>query len=337
MKSDRILMAHGGGGKAARDLIKEMLLPGMGCQGAHGMDDGAVLRGMDGFDIVFTTDSYVVKPLFFPGGDIGKLAVCGTVNDLAVMGAEAEYLSCALIIEEGLLRADLERILRSMKDAAAEAEVRIVTGDTKVVERGAADGIYINTAGVGRRRKDISLGIKEISAGDVIVVSGEIGAHGLSVMAKRASMPFSAGIESDCAPLNGMIREAMAACGEIKFMRDMTRGGMAAVLNEIAEDAGLGIEVDEARIPVNRDVAEFSEILGLDPLYMANEGKALFVCAEAGAEKLADALKKNPYGAAAAIVGRVEASRPGKVVLKTLIGGKRLLDMPSGEMLPRIC
>lgn len=337
MKSDRILMAHGGGGKAARELITEILLPGMGCAGSHGMDDGAVLPAVGGADIVFTTDSYVVQPLFFPGGDIGKLAVCGTVNDLAVMGAEAKYLSCAFIIEEGLLRADLERILRSMMSAAEEAGVRIVTGDTKVVERGAADGIFINTAGIGTRTAGVALGIDLIRAGDVIVSSGEIGAHGLAVMAKRASMPFSVGIESDCAPLNGMIREAMAAAGGIKFMRDMTRGGMATVMNEIAEEAGLGIEVDEKSVPINPDVAKFSEILGLDPIYMANEGKALFVCAPEDAEALVGALRRNKYGASAAVVGRVTESNPGKVILKTLIGGKRLLDMPSGEMLPRIC
>ncbi|HOO56966.1 MAG TPA: hydrogenase expression/formation protein HypE [bacterium] len=338
MTLKNIMLSHGAGGKQTHDLIAELFVENFSNIYLDSLDDSAVL-GQEGPDseFVFTTDSYVVKPTFFPGGNIGKLAVCGTVNDLAVMGAVPKYLSCGFIIEDGFLFSDLEKIVVSMKSALDEAGSRIVTGDTKVVEKGAADGIFINTAGVGVRKKGIRPGISSIQEGDVILINGFIGDHGLAVMAERENFPFKTSVTTDCAPLNGLISKLVEAVPGTRFMRDATRGGLATVLNEIASESSLGIRLDEQSIPKRETTAKFCDMLGLDPLYLANEGKVVAVVPGTDLETALAALKSHPYGTDSAVIGRLVGEHPGRVTIKTAIGGSRILDMLTGDPLPRIC
>jgi hydrogenase expression/formation protein HypE len=288
--------------------------------------------------ICFTTDSYVVKPLFFPGSDIGKLAVYGTVNDLAVMGAEPLYISCALIIEEGLERSVLDRVTESMAEACENAGVSLVTGDTKVVESGGADELFINTSGVGLLPEGRELGIEKVSAGDSIIISGTIGDHAIAVLAAREDLGLKmSGLRSDCAPLNHLIRAVLERFGGVRFMRDATRGGLATVLCEIAESARVSVELLEETIPIRDEVRGTCEILGFDPLYLANEGKVVMVADGGIADQVCEALREEELGRDAAVIGRIGADNPGDVALRTAVGGSRLITMLAGDQLPRIC
>lgn len=334
MPEDSILLAHGSGGRRSHDLIRDSIARILGSDQGRGFPDAADLPA-PGARLAFTTDSYVVKPMTFPGGDIGTLAVAGTVNDLAVTGAFPAHLSCGLIIEEGLPLAELERVLTSMRDTADAAGVDVVTGDTKVVRRGEADGLFINTSGVGWYPDPRRLSPGPIVPGDAILVSGTMGDHGAAVMAAREGLKTA--LESDCAPLNGMIDALLTECGGVRFMRDATRGGVATVLNEIAADAEVGIRVDGSLVPVRDGVRGFCEALGLDPLYVANEGKIVVVVDADSSDAALSALRLHPYGSDAALVGRVVSSHPGMVVLDTMVGSGRILDMLSGDQLPRIC
>jgi len=333
----KIELNHGAGGKLMRDLIKGLFIKELENPFLSGMDDAAVFTDMGRDDIVFTTDSYVVSPLFFPGGDIGKLAVCGTVNDLAVSGAKPLYLSAGIIIEEGFELSLLKKIVKSVKEASVKAGVKIVTGDTKVVERGACDKVFINTSGIGPKPKGIKLGLKKIRTGDKIIVTGPIGQHGVSILAAREGLNFQSSVKSDCAPLNGVISRILKYSDEIRFMRDPTRGGVATVLNEIVDEMPLGILLQEDGIPMTGGVRSACELLGMDPLYMANEGRAVVVTSKAGSKKILKALKRHPQGKNASIIGEIVKEQKGRVCIKTKAGGVRLLKMLSGEQLPRIC
>lgn len=287
--------------------------------------------------IAFTTDSYVVKPLFFPGGDIGRLAVCGTVNDLAMVGSGPLGLSAAFIIEEGFPREDLERILSSMREAAREAGVEVITGDTKVVERGAAEGIYINTAGVGIVPEGVDVRSDGSRPGDQVILSGPIGEHEIAVLIARGEFSLRGEVKSDCAPLNRMVERMMESGPAIHTMRDPTRGGMATVLWEVAQASGVGVVIDEEKVPVAPEVKSACDLLGFDPYYLANEGKLVAFCAPERAEEVISRMKSVPCGASAVVIGRVIADHPGRVLLKTRIGGHRVLEPLSGEQFPRIC
>jgi len=330
-----IELAHGGGGLLMHRLIDRVIRPAFGTAADDAAHDGAVLD-IAGARLAFTTDSYVVRPLFFPGGDIGSLAVNGTVNDLAMCGAQPLYLSVGFILEEGLPIALLHRVAASMRTAADAAGVRLVTGDTKVVERGKGDGLYVNTAGVGAVRSGVTLAPHRVRPGDVVLLSGDIGRHGIAVMAAREGFGFEGDIASDCAPLAATVMRLIDAGIALHCLRDPTRGGLATTLVEIAQASGAGIRIDEAAIAISEPVRGACEILGLDPLYVANEGRFVaFVPSHAAADALA-VLRDGPGGASAAIIGRVE---PGgrTVLLDGLLGGTRALDMLSGEQLPRIC
>lgn len=340
---DTISIGHGGGGRLARDLIKNLFAKHLNNPILAPLGDSAVFE-LNGSRLALTTDSYVVKPVFFPGGDIGKLAVCGTVNDLAVAGAMPLYLSCAVIIEEGFPLKDLEAITLSIKDAAHKAGVEVITGDTKVIEKcqsvresESQSNIYINTAGLGIVENSIELGIDKIIVGDKIILSGTLGDHGIAVLSKREGFDFESQIESDCAPLNNIAQDILKS-GSVRFMRDPTRGGLAAVLNEVAEDGGFRIEIAEDSIPVADEVKGICSILGLDPLYIANEGKVVVVVARDDADKVLKAMQDNPLGQKASIIGEVtgKGDKSG-VYLKTSYGGTRILDMPVDDPLPRIC
>ncbi len=337
---DKILLAHGSGGKQSHDLIAGLFLEAFGNPLLDPLDDSALLFAETlppRAPLVFTTDGYVVKPRFFPGGNIGKLAVCGTINDLAVMGAEPLYISCGFIIEEGFPIDELKRILASMKEVLEATGARVVTGDTKVVEKGAVDGIFITTSGIGIVKMDPAPGMSRVEAGDVVLVSGTIGDHGVAVMATREGLRFNVPVESDCAALVSLVRTAADAAGSgIKFMRDPTRGGLATVLNEIATGANLGIEITEEALPISEGVDGLCELLGLDPLYVANEGKVVMIVSAERADAALEALRGHPLGARAARIGTVTSSHPGKVALKTAVGS-RIVDMLAGEQLPRIC
>lgn len=333
-KEDKILLSHGSGGRAMSSLIKEMMVDKFDNPALKALDDSAILNLPGEENLCFTTDSYVVKPIFFPGGDIGSLAINGTINDLAVMGAKPLYISCSLIIEEGLEIATLDRITTSIDKASKKANVQIVTGDTKVVERGNADKIYINTAGIGVLQGKSTLSKKNINIGDKVIVNGEIGAHGLAVMSKREN--FKTNIKSDCAPLWSLI-ESMLSVGGVKFMRDPTRGGVAAVLCEITEKSNFGIQLYETDLPINEKVSSFSEILGLDPLYIANEGKVIAIVEKNKASSILTKMKKHILGKKSSIIGEITNKNKGRVVLETLIGGKRIVDRLTGDQLPRIC
>jgi hydrogenase expression/formation protein HypE len=289
--------------------------------------------------MAFTTDSFVIDPLFFPGGNIGKLAVCGTVNDLAVSGADPLCISVAFIIEEGFSMKELESIVRSLAEEASKAQVIVVTGDTKVVNKGKCDKLFINTAGIGTVRKKNRLVSKarNIHPDDLILINGTIGDHGIAVMSARESFNFKTPVVSDCSSLNHLIRQVLDQSPKVKFMRDPTRGGVATVLNELARKTGLGIEIDESALPVNKGVTAMCELLGFDPLYIANEGKVLIVTDPAEGDHILEIMKKNELGRQSAIIGRVSGDHPGKVVLKTGTGGKRIIDLLTGDPLPRIC
>ncbi len=337
----KVSLAHGGGGKAMRDLIDDVFVSAFDNPALAPLEDQARFGLADlarhGDRLAFTSDSFVVDPLEFPGGDIGKLAVCGTVNDLAVGGAKPLYLSCSVIIEEGVEVEFLRKIARSMAETAAAAGVAVVTGDTKVVSRGACDKLFINTAGIGVIRLGLDLGAHRAEAGDAILVNGLLGDHGAAILAARGDLRLETFIESDCAPLNGLIDALLDACPDVKFIRDATRGGLATVLNEIAEASGIGIEIAERATPLRDEVKGFCEILGLDPLYLANEGKIVAVVPGHVAEAARAAMAAHPLGREAAIIGHVVPGPAGRVVMQTHFGGKRIVDMLVGEQLPRIC
>jgi len=330
---EKILLAHGSGGRLSHKLIDEVFLRVFDNPILLEKDDGAIVE-IGGEKLAFTTDSYVVKPIFFPGGDIGRLSVWGTVNDLAVMGAEPLYISCGLIIEEGLEREILERIISSMAEAACLANVLVVTGDTKVVERGGADKIYINTAGVGRVKRDLSL--KRIEPTDRVILSGSIGEHEVAVLLAREELPFHSQIVTDLAPLNLLVSEILDIDG-VKFIRDPTRGGLATTLNEIAEGGNIGIIIEEEKIKVSEDVKAVCELLGLDPFYLANEGKMVVVVKDDLADEVVRKMRRNPLGRESEIIGEVVGELNGRVCLRTRVGGTRILDMLTGNQLPRIC
>jgi hydrogenase expression/formation protein HypE len=336
VKEDRITMSHGAGGKATQTLIEAIFLDAFRNPLLEPLEDAARLQ-VNGTGVALTTDSYVVSPLFFPGGDIGDLAVNGTVNDLAVSGATPLSLSAAFILEEGFPIADLTRIVASMQAAAQRAGVSIVTGDTKVVERGKADGCYINTAGVGAVQRDVTLGVATARPGDAILVSGPIGDHGVTIMLARGELDIEADIESDTAPLNGLVADLLGQVAGVRALRDATRGGVATILNEIARAAGVGILVTEDEIPVRPVVRGASELLGIDPMYVACEGRLVAVVDGQEADRALGALRAHPLGEQAAIIGRVTAEPPGIVQLKTAFGGTRIVDMLVGDPLPRIC
>ncbi|MEK6636262.1 MAG: hydrogenase expression/formation protein HypE [Planctomycetota bacterium] len=336
MKNDKITLAHGSGGKLTHELVKQLFLPNFSNEALSQLGDSAILQ-FNGARLAFTTDSYVVKPLFFPGGDIGKLAVSGTINDLSVVGAKPMFLSAGFIIEEGFEMSLLERVVNSMKETAAIADVEIVTGDTKVVERGSVDNLYINTCGIGIVNNGVNLSISRIEIGDKIIISGTIGDHGLAVISERESLGFNPPIKSDCAPLSNLIGRLINSGANIKFMRDPTRGGLATTLNEIVNTQKYGIVIEEQNIPINSNVRALCEILGYDPLYIANEGKVVIVASANDAAKVCDILKEDDLGKDADIIGEVVKEPQGKACLKTVIGGTRVVDMLVGDQLPRIC
>jgi len=336
MPDDKILLAHGSGGKMTHDLIREVFLPLFSNPLLAPLDDGAKVESL-GESLAFTTDSYVVNPLFFPGGDIGKLAVCGTVNDLSMIGAAPAYLSLSLIVEEGFSVNDLKRIVFSIHETAKLAGVSIVTGDTKVVEHGAADLLFINTSGIGGIRPGTNLSGSNARPGDRILLSGTLGDHEMAILSRREGFKFEGELQSDCAPLNDLTSKMLSACPGTHCMRDPTRGGLASTLNEIAAASGVGMVIEEERIPVRESVRGITELLGLDPLYLANEGKLIAVVPPAEAERLLDLMKAHPLGRDAEIIGTVTDEHPFKVALHTLIGGHRLLDMLTGTQYPRIC
>lgn len=331
-----IVLAHGSGGKLTHRLIERMILPAFANPLLEPLHDGAVFS-LNGARLAFSTDSYVVKPIFFPGGDIGKLAVHGTVNDLAMCGARPLYLSAAFIIEEGFPMSDLWRVLQSMRTAAETAGVSLVTGDTKVVDRGKGDQIFINTSGIGVIDPTVDIRPNRAQPGDKIIMSGELAAHGIAIMSVREGLEFESEICSDTAPLNGLVETLFAASKNIHVLRDPTRGGVTSAVSEIAESAKVGIRLDQRSLPISEQVKAACEILGLDPLYVANEGKLLaFVPSEEAACVLA-AMRGHPLGVNAAIIGEVVSDHPGLVTMTTHIGGTRVVDMLSGEQLPRIC
>jgi hydrogenase expression/formation protein HypE len=336
-----VTLAHGGGGKAMKDLIDDVFIAAFNNGALAPLEDQARFHLADlashGDRLAFTTDSFVVDPLFFPGGDIGKLAVCGTVNDLAVGGAKPLYLSCAAIVEEGVTIDLLRQVAGSMARTAREAGVAIVTGDTKVVPRGACDKLFLTTTGIGVIREGLNLGAHLARPGDVILVNGLLGDHGAAILCARGDMALETPIESDCAPLHGLIAQMIAAAPGIRFLRDATRGGVATVLNEIAEASEVAIEIIEAATPIREEVKAFCEILGLDPLYLANEGKIVVVAPAEEAQAALAAMQAHPLGSRAGIIGRVTTGEAGRVTMQTVFGGRRIVDMLVGEQLPRIC
>lgn len=332
---DKVLLAHGSGGRLSHELIEKYLVSHLKNPFLSKLDDSATIE-LNG-RIAFTTDSYVINPIFFPGGDIGRLAVCGTINDLATSGATAKYLSLALIIEEGFPIADLERIMSSISETAKEAGVLVVTGDTKVVDHGSADGIFINTTGIGTIPEGVDISGSKAVEDDKVIITGTIGDHGIAVMAQREGLKFSVPIESDCAPLNGLVSEILQVSSNVHCLRDPTRGGIATTLNELAGQSNVGIKIDEDKIPVKDAVRGMCEILGFDPLYIANEGKMVIIAAAEDADKIIKVLHKNKFGKDAVVIGEVTSQRKGRVVLKTKLGASRIVDMLTGDLLPRIC
>lgn len=336
-----VTLAHGGGGSAMRKLIENVLLPAFNNPLLAALEDQATVPLAEllvhGDRLAFTTDSYVVTPMSFPGGDIGKLAVCGTVNDLAVSGARPLYLSCGLVIEEGLEMAHLAMIVESIAHAARLAGVSVVTGDTKVVERGAADKLFINTAGIGVIPAGIQISASRAQPGDAVIVSGSLGDHGIAILLARNELALDAAVMSDCQPLHGLVAVMLGACQDIHCLRDATRGGVATVLNEFATGSRVGIRLREAALPVNETVRGACEILGLDPLYLANEGKLVAVVPATHADAVLAAMRAHPAGLEAAIVGEITDESAGNVILSTAFGGYRVVDMLVGEQLPRIC
>ncbi len=331
-----IVLAHGSGGKLSHRLISQIILPQFSNELLAPMHDGAILS-LGKERLAFSTDSYVVSPIFFPGGDIGRMAVHGTVNDLSMCGARPLYLSVAFILEEGLPLDDFWRIVQSMRAAADEAGVQLVTGDTKVVDRGKADKIFINTAGIGVVPEGVDIQPKRAQAGDKIIVSGQIAVHGIAIMSVREGLEFETEIASDTASLHGLVQDILKACRDIHVLRDPTRGGVTSVMTEIAQSAEVGILLQEAAIPISEEVKGACEILGLDPLYVANEGKLIAVVSAEEVEAALAAMRDHPLGKDAAVIGEVVSDHPGFVTMKTRVGGKRVVDMLTGEQLPRIC
>ncbi len=331
-----ILLAHGGGGKLMHQLLEKIILPSFDNPALNSRHDGAVLK-MGQVRIAFTTDSYVVQPLFFPGGDIGSLAINGTVNDLAMCGAGPLYLSAGFILEEGFPMETLWRVVQSMKKAAQDAGVSLVTGDTKVVDRGKGDQIFINTAGIGLIKHDLNISPASVVPGDAIILSGDIGRHGMAIMSARENIGFESAIESDCAPLHEMVLKLLEEKIKIHCLRDLTRGGLAGGLVEIAETCNCRLEIDESRIKIREEVRSACELLGLDPFYVANEGRFIAFVPEADATRSIDILRQFDNGRESTVIGGVHESDAGLVVLKTIMGVGRIVDMMSGEQLPRIC
>ena len=333
---ENIVLGHGGGGKLSAELIQHLFLPAFGNPALNNLGDSSVLD-VNGQRLAFSTDSFVVQPLFFPGGTIGDLAVNGTVNDIAMSGARPQYLSAGFIIEEGLPLAQLGSIVERMAEAARSAGVTLVTGDTKVVDRGHGDGVYINTSGFGIIPDGRDIGPQKAAPGDVVLVSGTLGDHGMAIMSVREGLEFETVIRSDSAALNGLIEQAFAVSNNIHVLRDPTRGGVASALNEIALSSGVGIALNERDLPVKPAVRAACELLGMDPLFVANEGKLLVVIAREDANAVLDALRNHPLGEDAAIIGEVVREHPGMLVARTTLGGTRVVDMQIGEQLPRIC
>lgn len=335
---DRILLGHGSGGRLTADLIQRIFVPGFGNEVLAALEDQATVALHNGGGrIAFTTDSFVVRPLFFPGGDIGKLAVHGTVNDLAVGGAIPRYLAAAFILEEGFALDDLKRIVASMRAACDESGVALVTGDTKVVDRGKGDQVFITTTGIGVVPDGRSLSIRNARPGDCILVSGTIGDHGIAIMSVREGIEFETVLESDTAPLAGLTEAMLTACPSIRCMRDPTRGGVSSALNELAAGSRVGVRLTESALPIRREVHAACEMLGLDPLYVASEGKLIAVVPPADAERLLSVMRGHPLGRNAALIGEVAAEHPGMVLLRSLVGGERVVTLLAGEQLPRIC
>lgn len=334
-KDEKILLAHGSGGKLGHDLVEKGFLPALDNPLLSKLDDSAIFEAEG--RLAFTTDSYTVTPIFFPGGDIGKLAICGTVNDLAMSGAVPSYLSLSFIIEEGFPMSDLGKIVNSIKEAAEEARVKVVTGDTKVVNKGNVDKLFINTAGVGVVPHGVNISGSNAKPGDTLILSGPLGHHGIAVMAMREGLKFATQVKSDCAPLNRLVAEMLEVSSEIHCLRDPTRGGLSTTLNEFAAQSGVGIVIYEDTIPVMDEVRAACEMLGFDPLHVANEGRLVAAVAPDDAEKMLKQMRRNKYGAEAAIIGEVREEHPGKVVMRTSLGASRIVDMLVGELLPRIC
>ncbi len=339
---EHVLLGHGSGGQLTAELIQRLFLPGFANDVLGALEDQATVslgagNGVKGPRVAFTTDSFVVRPLFFPGGDIGRLAVHGTVNDLAVGGARPLYLSAAFILEEGLPLSDLRRIVASMTAACREAGVTLVTGDTKVVDRGKGDGVFITTSGIGVVPDGRSLSIHAARPGDRVLVSGTLGDHGIAIMSVREGIEFETVLESDTAPLNGLAEVILEACPRTRCMRDPTRGGLSSALNELAAASRIGVEVDEAAIPLRPEVRGACEMLGLDPLYVANEGKLIAVVPPEDAGRVLEAMRTHPLGRNSALVGTVVADHAGMVILRSRVGGERVVTLLSGEQLPRIC
>lgn len=337
MEFDKILLSHGSGGRLSQQLIQDVFLKELSNEILDELNDSAVLEVVEG-KLAYTTDAFVVSPIFFPEGDIGRLSVCGTVNDLAMMGAKPLYLSASFIIEEGLAINDLKTILRSMKQAADEAGIKIVCGDTKVVGRGMADKIFITTSGIGLIPDGIDISPRRICPDDSVILSGTIGDHGIAILSQREGLGFSSNISSDVAPLNHLVASMLDEVGnEIHAMRDPTRGGLATTLNEFAQVANLGMRIYEDKIPVQDNVRGACELLGFDPLYIANEGKLVAIVGNAAGDKVLACMKKHPFGINAEIIGEVVETHEGMVSLVTRIGGTRVIDMMVGDQLPRIC
>lgn len=334
---DSIRIGHGSGGTLTHELIKYLFQKYLGNEFLNAGNDAAVLPSSTGEELVVSTDAHIVSPLFFPGGDIGRLAVCGTVNDVAMMGARVEALTASFIIEEGLPISDLDRIVASMAEACSEANVKIVAGDTKVTERGQCDGLFISTSGFGWLPFGRQINGHLAQPGDVVILSGPLGNHGVAIVQARGNLGFSSSVQSDVAPLNGMIAALLEAVPDVHVLRDPTRGGLATTLVEIARQSCVSIEVNENQIPVDRAVRAVCDMLGLDPLYMANEGKIILILPEASAKKALETLKVHQYGQYAVMIGKVCESSNGKVWLRTALGTNRVLDMLTAEMLPRIC
>jgi len=336
MKEDKILLSHGSGGKLSFNLIKKLVLPNFNNPYLKRLDDGAILD-IEGLKLAYTTDSYTVDPLFFKGGNIGELAVYGTVNDLAMCGATPLYLSCSFIIEEGFSLSLLEKIVLSMREALAIAKVDIVTGDTKVVNKGAADKIFINTSGVGIVEEGVNISGSNAKVGDVVIINGPIGSHGIAVLSEREGLKFETDIKSDTAPLSSLVADMLEISKDIHVLRDPTRGGLSTTLNEIALSSKVDVEINEGDIPIQEEVRAACEILGYDPLYLANEGKLVAFIPSEIVPDIMKKMRKNKYGKESKIIGRVARKSEGKVYLNTGIGGKRIVDMLTGEQLPRIC
>jgi len=333
---DRILLGHGSGGKLSAELLNDIFLPALGNPVLNRLEDQAIVS-LNGTRLAMTTDSFVVKPLFFRGGDIGSLAVHGTINDLAMGGAEPLWLSAAFILEEGLPMETLRRVVISMHQAAANAGVPIVTGDTKVVEKGSADGLFINTTGIGRVRDGVSLSASQAQPGDAILVSGFLGDHGIAILAEREGLQFETRVQTDSAALHSLVARLLDATQEVRSLRDPTRGGLSSTLNEISAASNVGMELNETAIPVREEVRGACEMLGLDPMYVANEGKLVAVVAAPAAQAALQALREHPLGKDAAIIGHVTHDHPRMVVMRTSLGTTRIVDMLAGDQLPRIC